>query len=277
MAQKELEEQSAKDTSSGIIQQPAKDNGDTPPRSYFPFRWIGRRVLSLLRMLSAPWVFNTFNVVILLGILFLLLLQPHWKKGNLITTALGIGENSPSPPVESTDTIAESPPGQELLKDFEEQSDGTSITETDYGDIDKANELFEHKEYEQALTEYIKVADYSALSTDEDFVQYRLGECYQKLGRLNEALVTYRNIAIEYFQSPYRVRAILREGECLIDKNDFLKARKLLFTLVAQEAIYSDEDKGFVVEAYHKIAESYMKESLRYTHIQGYAFANEKQ
>ncbi|MGR3310854.1 MAG: tetratricopeptide repeat protein [Candidatus Brocadiales bacterium] len=272
-----MEEQSAKDTSSGGVMQPAKDNRDTPPRSHLLLGRVRRRVLSLLRRLSAPWVFNSFNAVILLGILFLLLLQPHWKKSNLITTALGIRENSLSPSVEPTDTIAESPPGQELLKDSEEQSDGTSITETDFGDIDKANELFEHKEYEQALTEYIKVEDYSVSSTDEDFVQYRLGECYQKLGRLNEALAAYRNITIEYFQSPYQVRAILREGECLIDKNDFLKARKLLFALVAQEAIYSDEDKGFVVEAYHKIAESYMKESLRYTHIQGYAFANEKQ
>ncbi|HLG29496.1 MAG TPA: tetratricopeptide repeat protein, partial [Candidatus Brocadiales bacterium] len=111
---------------------------------------------------------------------------------------------------------------------------------------------------------------------DEDLVQYRLGECYQKLGRLDEAITAYRNIITEHFQSLYQVRATLKEGECLVDKGDFLKARKLLFALVAQEARYSDEDKGFVAEAYYKIAESYMKEALRYARIQGYAFANEK-
>lgn len=239
------------------------------------------KILSPLRMLTAPWVFNSFNVIILLGILFLLLIQPHWKKSNPLTTSMFGKENSPpSTIIDTGGTAAESSSEQELMKDFkgpEEQGDETAVTEPEYADIDKANELYEHKEYEQALTEYIKAAEQSASSTDKDFVQYRLGECYQKLGRLDEAIPAYRNIAAGYFQSPFLVRAKLRVGECLVDKGDFLKGRNLLFALVAQEAIYSDEDKGFVAEAYYKIAESYMKEALRYARIQGYAFANEKQ
>jgi tetratricopeptide (TPR) repeat protein len=268
--QKVSEEQKSKDTSSGETQ-PANNNKNTV---------IGR-LLSPLRMLSVTWAFKTFNVIILLVILFLLLFQPHWKKGNSILTAIGIKEIIPSSTTDSGDTVTESLPEQGLLKDsedFEGQGDETTITpEIEYADIDKANELYELKEYEQALTEYIKVADQSTSSTDEDLVQYRIGECYQELGRFDEALDAYRNIVTGSFHDPYQVKIRLREGECLVAKGDYLKARKLLFTLMAQEARFSDEDKDFIIEAYYKIAESYMKEALRYAHIQGYTFTNEKQ
>ncbi|HLG30327.1 MAG TPA: tetratricopeptide repeat protein [Candidatus Brocadiales bacterium] len=263
IAQKAPQEQSAKDTSSGITQSP-RNSGNT----------IISKILNPLRRLSAPWLFNSFNVIILLTILFLIILQPHWKKGNTTTPAI---DNTPtSSGVGESEVKIQDP---QPVNSQTQQGNGTAVTEIGYTDINKANELFERKEYEQALMEYIKVVEtqgIASLPTDEDLVQYRLGECYQKLGRLDEAITAYRNIITERFQSLYQVRATLKEGECLVDNGDFLKARKLLFALVAQEARYSDEDKGFVAEAYYKIAESYMKEALRYARIQGYAFANEK-
>ncbi len=260
IAQKVPQEQSAKDTSSNTVA-PVETNRKA---------LIGK-IQNLLNRLSAPWLFNSFNVIILLTILFLIILQPHWKKGNPATPAI---DNKPtSSGVGESEVKIQDP---QPVNSQTQQGNGTAVTEIGHADINKANELFERKEYEQALMEYVKVANQSTPSTDEDLVQYRLGECYQKLGRLDEAITAYRNIITEHFQSLYQVRATLKEGECLVDKGDFLKARKLLFALAAQEARYSDEDKGFVAEAYYKIAESYMKEALRYARIQGYAFANEK-
>lgn len=251
-----------KDTSSGVTQPTGNDRNTL----------IGK-ILSPLHRLSAPWVFNSFNVVILLVILFLLILQPHWKKDK--PTPTEISNESTSSQVDGSVVKTQD---SELADSQTQQDNGTAVTEIEYADcIKKANELFECKEYEQALMEYNKVTSPSIPPTDEDFFQYRLGECYQKLGRLDDAIAAYQNVVTGYFQSPYLVRARLREGECFIDKGDFLKARKLLFALAAQEARCSDEDKGFVAEAYYKIAESYMKEALRYARIQGYAFANEKQ
>lgn len=281
-----------KDASSGVMH-------NTPPSSGDGKAWglntIIGKVLNLLHRLSAPWVFNSFNVVILLAILFFLILQPRLKKDNLTLKEVGIKElkastgtptearvdlllTKPLSPVENGHTVTESPTGQE---NSEEQSD-VNLPEADkelgYADyIKRGNELFECKEYEQALMEYNKATSQSVPFTDEDFLQYRFGECYQKIGRFDDALAAYQNIVTGYFRSPYSVRAKLREGECFVDKGEFQKGRKLLFVLVAQEAKYSDEDKGFVAEAYYKIAESYMKEALHNAHIQGYVFANEKQ
>lgn len=127
--------------------------------------------------------------------------------------------------------------------------------------IIEANRIYEQGDYEKAATLYGKGMDKSMSFRNEDFVVYRMGDCRFRTGKYEEALKTFQSLNSEYVKSPFRFKSLLKTGECYAAMGDLKKARKTLYTLIAQEGkCIDDEDKSIVVDAYFKIAGYYMEE-----------------
>ncbi len=125
---------------------------------------------------------------------------------------------------------------------------------------------FDYGQYEKAATMYRKLADTNSAFEWGDKVLSRLAECYYNLKDFEGALEAYRKVYNNYMKSSYDLNAQLRMGECFILIGNFDEARRVLYTLVGQEAKYEkDEDKLKVVEAYYKIADSYVEQAK--THL----------
>ena len=144
--------------------------------------------------------------------------------------------------------------------------------------IIEANRVYEQGNYEKAAVLYGKGMDKSLPFRNEDFVIYRLGDCYLRTGKHDEALKTFQTLNSEYVNSPYRFKSLLKTGECCAAMGDLKKARKTLYTIIAQEGKCIDEDdKSTVVEAYFKIADYYMEEGKRLHMTNGEETANPAQ
>ncbi len=129
-----------------------------------------------------------------------------------------------------------------------------------------ADMYFEYGQYEKAAAIYEELTDESSASEWSDKVFNRLAECYYNLGDVEGALEVYRKVCNNFLNSPYSLNAQLRMGECLILMGNFEEARRVLYILVGQEAKYKkDEDKSKVIEAYYKIADSYVEQAK--THL----------
>lgn len=128
----------------------------------------------------------------------------------------------------------------------------------------EANRLYEQGDYEGAAASYEKGLDKSMPFLNEDFVMYRLGDSYLMSERYEEASKVFQTLNNDYINSPYHFKSRLKVGECYAGMGEFEKARKTLFTVVAQEGkCSSSDDKLVVVDAYFKIADYYMKEAQR--------------
>ena len=127
--------------------------------------------------------------------------------------------------------------------------------------IIEANRVYEQGNYGKAATLYGKGMDKSASYKNEDFVVYRLGDCRFRTGKYEEALKTFQSLNSEYVNSPFRFKSLLKTGECYAAMGDLKKARKTLYTIIAQEGNCTEaEDKSIVADAYFKIADYYMEE-----------------
>ncbi|MEK7289354.1 MAG: tetratricopeptide repeat protein [Planctomycetota bacterium] len=148
--------------------------------------------------------------------------------------------------------------------------------------IIEANRIYEQGNYGRAATLYGKGMDKSASFKNEDFVVYRLGDCRFRTGKYEEALKTFQSLNSEYVNSPFRFKSLLKTGECYAAMGDLKKARKTLYTIIAQEGNCTEaEDKSIVADAYFKIADYYMEEGKQLrmknadsivTHTQSLAF-----
>ena len=128
----------------------------------------------------------------------------------------------------------------------------------------EANRLYEQGDYEGAAASYEKGLDKSMPFLNEDFVMYRLGDSYLMSERYEEAAKVFQTLNNDYINSPYHFKSRLKVGECYAGMGEFEKARKTLYTVVAQEGkCSSNDDKLVVVDAYFKIADYYMKEAQR--------------
>ncbi|MCR4319553.1 MAG: tetratricopeptide repeat protein [Candidatus Brocadiaceae bacterium] len=128
----------------------------------------------------------------------------------------------------------------------------------------EANGLYEQEDYRGAAAFYEKGLDKSMPFLNEDFVMYRMGDCYLMSGRYEEAAEVFQTLNNDYINSPYYFKSRLKAGECYAGMGEFGKARKTLYTVVAQEGkCSSNDDKSVVVDAYFKIADYYMKEAQR--------------
>jgi tetratricopeptide (TPR) repeat protein len=129
-----------------------------------------------------------------------------------------------------------------------------------------ADMYFEYGQYEKAAAIYEELTDESSASEWSDKVFNRLAECYYNLGDVEGALEVYRKVCNNFLNSPYSLNARLKMGECLILMGNFEEARRVLYILVGQEAKYKEaEDKSKVIEAYYKIADSYVEQAK--THL----------
>lgn len=128
----------------------------------------------------------------------------------------------------------------------------------------EANRLYEQGDYKRAAAFYEKGLDKSMPFLNEDFVMYRLGDSYLMSERYEEAVKVFQTLNNDYINSPYHFKSRLKVGECYAGMGEFGKARKTLYTVVAQEGkCSSSDDKSVVVDAYFKIADYYMMESQR--------------
>ncbi len=160
--------------------------------------------------------------------------------------------------IEQKKSIAEQP-GK---KDGKDGAVAKQVDNAKY--IIEADKLFEQGEYERAVPLYEKGMNKLMPFLNEENVTYRLGECYLRSEKYEEALKMFQTINSDYVNSPYQFKSRLKTGECYAGLGEFKKARKVLYTILAQEGkCRNDEDKSIVVDSYFKIADYYMQEAER--------------
>ena len=148
------------------------------------------------------------------------------------------------------------------IPDSKNESGAVKVDNSKY--VIEANRLYEQGEYRGAAAFYEKGLDKSMPFLNEDFVMYRLGDCYLMSESYEEAAKVFQTLNNDYINSPYYFKSRLKAGECYAGMGEFEKARKTLYSVVAQEGkCSSSDDKLVVVDAYFKIADYYMKEAQR--------------
>lgn len=148
------------------------------------------------------------------------------------------------------------------IPDSKNESGAVKVDNSKY--VIEANRLYEQGEYRGAAAFYEKGLDKSMPFLNEDFVMYRLGDCYLMSESYEEAAKVFQTLNNDYINSPYYFKSRLKAGECYAGMGEFEKARKTLYSVVAQEGkCSSSDDKLIVVDAYFKIADYYMKEAQR--------------
>src|SRR3989304_10536812 len=148
------------------------------------------------------------------------------------------------------------------ISDSKNESRAVKVDNSKY--VIEANRLYEQGDYRDAADFYEKGLDKSMPFLNEDFVMYRMGDCYLMSGRYEEAAKVFQTLNNDYINSPYYFKSRLKVGESYAGMGEFGKARKTLYTVVAQEGkCSSNDDKSVVVDAYFKIADYYMKEAQR--------------
>lgn len=130
--------------------------------------------------------------------------------------------------------------------------------------IIEANRLYEQGYYENAAIYYEEGLNNSMSFLNQDFIMYRLGDCYFLSKRYKDALRVFNTLISDYINSPYQFKSRLKMGECYATIGEFKQALKSLYTILAQEGrCSSEDDKLIVADSYFKIADYYMEEAKR--------------
>ncbi len=248
------------------------------------------RINSLIKESGRYKVFISMSIAILVLILVLMVIQQSWikKEKNAINSIINNSGNEikhvkAEPLKESKKLLAKNVKKEsknvnvkEERKNFKKENKSSlsasalRARKKAIFNIEKkmkgADMYFEYGQYEKAVAIYEELTDESSASEWSDKVFNRLAECYYNLGDLEGALEAYRKVCNNFLNSPYSLNAQLRMGECLILMGNFGEARRVLYTLVGQEVKYKKaEDKSKVIEAYYKIADSYVEQAK--THL----------
>ena len=246
------------------------------------------RINSLIKESGRYKAFISMSVAILVLVLVLMVIQQSWikKEKNAINSIINNSGNEikhvkAEPLKESKKLLAknvkkESRNVKKERKNFKKErksslsASALRARKKAIFNIEKkmkgADMYFEYGQYEKAVAIYEELTDESSASEWSDKVFNRLAECYYNLGDLEGALEAYRKVCNNFLNSPYSLNAQLRMGECLILMGNFEEARRVLYTLVGQEVKYKKaEDKSKVIEAYYKIADSYVEQAK--THL----------
>jgi len=248
------------------------------------------RINSLIKESGRYKVFISMSIAILVLILVLTVIQQSWikKEKNAINSIINNSGNEikhvkAEPLKESKKLLAKNVKKEsknvnvkEERKNFKKENKSSlsasalRARKKAIFNIEKkmkgADMYFEYGQYEKAVAIYEELTDESSASEWSDKVFNRLAECYYNLGDIEGALEAYRKVCNNFLNSPYSLNAQLRMGECLILMGNFEEARRVLYTLVGQEVKYKKaEDKSKVIEAYYKIADSYVEQAK--THL----------
>lgn len=144
--------------------------------------------------------------------------------------------------------------------------------------IIEANRFYEQGFYENAAVFYEEGLNNSMPFLNEDFIMYRLGDCYLLSKRYEDALRVFHALTSDYINSPYQFKSRLKIGECYARIGEFKKARKSLYAILAQEGkCSSEDDKVIVCDAYFKIADYYMEEAKRFFQVDTVGTSNSNQ
>lgn len=131
--------------------------------------------------------------------------------------------------------------------------------------IKEADMYFDYDQHKKAVSVYEELVKSKIAIDESDRIYSRLAESYYKLGEYEKASSVYRKVSNSYLNSPYRLKAQLGLGECLILTGDYGKARRALYAITGVEAKYTeDDDKHMVIKAYYKIADSYIEQAKQY-------------
>jgi tetratricopeptide (TPR) repeat protein len=246
------------------------------------------RINSLIKESGRHKAFISMSVAILVLVLVLMVIQQSWikKEKNAINSIINNSGNEikhvKAEPLKESRKL--------LAKNVRKESKNVKEERKNVGKVNKsslsasalrarkkaifniekkikgADMYFEYSQYEKAAAIYEELTDESSASEWSDKVFNRLAECYYNLGDVERALEAYRKVCNSFLNSPYSLNAQLRMGECLILMGNFEEARRVLYILVGQEAKYKKaEDKSKVIEAYYKIADSYVEQAK--THL----------
>lgn len=215
------------------------------------------------------------NFVILGVVCFLFLLQRNWiKLGNE-----DIGRIVEEKVMESIKKSMFSDNNMNNIasennrnKDLKHDKNDTDVSDIKNGSLEihkdntkyviEANRLYEQGCYESAAAFYEESLNKSMPFLNEDFVMYRLGDCFFLSERYDDALKVFQSLNSDYINSSYQFKSRLKIGECYAKMGEFKKARKALYAVMAQEGkCCSDDDKLTVVDSYFKIADYYMEEA----------------
>ncbi|MDR4498664.1 MAG: tetratricopeptide repeat protein [Candidatus Scalindua sp.] len=225
------------------------------------FKFMPERLDSIIQGSGGYKMFVFINLGILLLIVVLIVLQQNWiNKEKIAIKSIVKSKNlkKDEKEIESTKKSNEfqkqDSPIQLRLKDDLLLAIKKKIKEADL--------YFEFEQYEKAEGIYQELYNQEIFFEEGDKVGINLAECYFHFGNYEMALETYRNVLNDFLNTPYRLNAQLGIGNCLIQTGDFGEARRILYLLVGQEAKYDkEEDKAKVIEAYYKIAESYIAQA----------------
>ncbi len=213
------------------------------------------------------------NLIIIMLVAGLMYLQRNWiskekrelksmiekqsmSKKTLKLNTLKVPEKTITPPGEKKNTIGIS----------NNYSFGGRITKENIKNVIKeADMYFDYDQHKRAVSVYEKLINSKIAIDESDRVYSRLAESYYKWGKYDKALGVYRKVSNNYLNSPYRLKAQLGMGECLILTGDYGKARRVLYSITGLEAKYTeDNDKHMVIKAYYKIADSYIEQAKQY-------------
>ncbi len=232
------------------------------------------KVNSLIKDNGGYKVFIFINIAILVLILVLMVIQQSWikKEKSAIKSVINSSRNE----IEQIKANSLKESKILLIKDAKKENKIDVVTKSLHArrkstfnikkKIKEADMYFDYDQYEKAAIIYRKLVNTNPTSEWGDKVYSRLAECYYNLKDFEGALEAYRKVYNSYLKSPYALNAQIRMGECLILMGNFDEARRILYSLVGQEARYEkDDDKLKVIEAYYKIADSYAEQAK--THL----------
>lgn len=262
------------------IEQTSEISNETSRKPEQRKRLIPKMNISKMVLLLRQYGISVaINLVILGAVCFLFFLQKDWIKGGNKVIGRMVEEKVKETlkNINFDSGLVETPGknGMKIREDNLSKQNGevekisleakVNIEQPDNSKyIIEANRVYEQGDYEKAAALYEKGLDKSMPFLNEDFVMYRLGDCYLRFGKFEEALKVFQTLNNDYINTPYQFKSRLKMGECYAGMGEFKKARKTLYTIVAQEGkCYSEDDRSAVVDSYFKIADYYMEEAKK--------------
>lgn len=213
------------------------------------------------------------NICILVLILLLMFIQHHWiskEKDSLksmIEKQRVSMEAKIAPPLKDLARLTKVRTGKKEHADGSpEVLQGRRVTKDSIQDVIKeADEYFDYGQYNKAVDIYERLINSKIVIDDSDRIFSRLADSYYKLGRYEKALRVYKKVSNNYLNSPYRLSAQLGLGKYFIVRGEYDEARRILYSIVGQEAKYTgDKDKNIAIEAHYEIANSYIEQTKHY-------------
>lgn len=225
------------------------------------------KILSDYSLVKQYGILGIICVVVLAGVYFLFTIQWKYIKGRKMEIGRIVEEkvkDALAKNLNSETGTSESNKQGKNTKLFDSKKQKIEVVEDNSKYVIEANRLYETGDYRTAAAYYEKGMNKSMPFLHQDFVLYRLGDSYLQEQRYEDAIKVFQALNNDFVNTPYQLKSLLKTGECYAGLGEFKKARKMLYTVVAQEGkCASEDDKCIIVDSYFKIADYYMEEAER--------------